>query len=352
MPIELCGYDLLDEVKDERDGTVYKAVRKADHQEVFVKVYKHKDNHVYRSASQQTFDIAHEIILSDPPYPANVNYMQTRVFPTGVNGSIYQFFLKPGVRKPGNWAITTVRVAKNRVKQTGRDNLKVLDLGCGSGVVGIMLGLQPGVGEVVLTDIDPKAIESARINAEWLGLTHYRLYQGDLFGAVPPGEKFDMILFTPPFYPSLIQAEDKLADIGGPQGIELAERYASTVRDYLSDEGCSVMYMAEYIPYRKVHDILSEHGLSTEIEQRDILYPYEPKFNFPPANEILWKDELEPHCNFRFTDYEFEGRKFLGFKMLHLISRKAHQGGDSESAQDQARQPVDPAQTAGRQGNS
>ena len=46
---------------------------------------------------------------------------------------VYEFSLKPGVRKPGYWSTTTVRVARDVISKIDNDNLAVLDLGCGEG---------------------------------------------------------------------------------------------------------------------------------------------------------------------------------------------------------------------------
>ena len=72
---------------------------------------------------------------------------------------------------------------------------RVLDLGCGWGAVGVALGKRwPGL-EIVMTDINSRAVELARRNLAENGVTATVL-QGDGFDAVEG--RFDTIVTNPP----------------------------------------------------------------------------------------------------------------------------------------------------------
>ena len=72
---------------------------------------------------------------------------------------------------------------------------RVLDLGCGWGAVGVALGKRwPGL-EIVMTDINSRAVELARRNLAETGVTATVL-QGDGFAAV--SGSFDAIVTNPP----------------------------------------------------------------------------------------------------------------------------------------------------------
>ncbi len=72
---------------------------------------------------------------------------------------------------------------------------RVLDLGCGWGAVGVALGKRwPGL-EIVMTDINSRAVELARCNLAENGVTATVL-QGDGFAAV--SGSFDAIVTNPP----------------------------------------------------------------------------------------------------------------------------------------------------------
>jgi release factor glutamine methyltransferase len=74
----------------------------------------------------------------------------------------------------------------------------VLDMGTGSGLGAICAA--PWAARVVAVDINPAAARCARINALLNGVeARVEVRQGDLFAPVA-GERFDVILFNPPFY--------------------------------------------------------------------------------------------------------------------------------------------------------
>ncbi|MBQ8087550.1 MAG: methyltransferase [Clostridia bacterium] len=70
---------------------------------------------------------------------------------------------------------------------------RVLDLGCGCGLVGIYAARRCGAHNVWMTDIDSKAVEYARRNAQANGAEGVHISCGDAFEAVEASE-FDWIL--------------------------------------------------------------------------------------------------------------------------------------------------------------
>jgi 16S rRNA (guanine1207-N2)-methyltransferase len=74
----------------------------------------------------------------------------------------------------------------------------VLDLGCGYGPVGVAAGrLRPRL-EVVLTDVNERAVELARENLRRNGVANGVALRGGLYGPVA-GRRFDVVLSNPPF---------------------------------------------------------------------------------------------------------------------------------------------------------
>lgn len=72
---------------------------------------------------------------------------------------------------------------------------RVLDLGCGWGAVGVSLGAKdPGL-EIVMTDLNARAVELARRNLLQNGV-HAEVLQGD--GFAPVTGTFDAIVTNPP----------------------------------------------------------------------------------------------------------------------------------------------------------
>lgn len=76
------------------------------------------------------------------------------------------------------------------------DEGRVLDMGCGYGVVGVVAGrLVPGL-EVWMTDINERAVSLARLNLDRNGV-EAEVRQGDLYESVG-GMRFGVVLSNPP----------------------------------------------------------------------------------------------------------------------------------------------------------
>ncbi|MCH5348039.1 MAG: class I SAM-dependent methyltransferase [Oscillospiraceae bacterium] len=97
---------------------------------------------------------------------------------------------------------------------------KVLDLGCGYGVVGILAGKLIGEENVVMCDISEQAIECAKINAALNGVSDIRIILSDGYKNVEEKD-FTMILSNPPYHAdfsvpkSFIELGFKKLAIGG-----------------------------------------------------------------------------------------------------------------------------------------
>ena len=75
---------------------------------------------------------------------------------------------------------------------------RVLDLGCGSGVIGIAAAMA-GAASVTMTDVDLLAVATARENIARSGLSDISAVASDLYGAIHD-QRFDVILSNPPFH--------------------------------------------------------------------------------------------------------------------------------------------------------
>lgn len=76
---------------------------------------------------------------------------------------------------------------------------KLLDLGCGAGLVGIAAAKVLGEENVWMTDVDPAAVRCAAENAKRNGVENVHLCCGDALDAVDVSG-FDWILSNPPYH--------------------------------------------------------------------------------------------------------------------------------------------------------
>lgn len=107
----------------------------------------------------------------------------------------------------------------------------VLDMGTGSGIGAIAAARW--AGRVVAVDINPEAVRCARINILLNRVEHrVEVREGDLFAPVS-GERFDVVLFNPPYYAG--QPADALDRAF--RSTDVAERFAGSLADHLSPQG-------------------------------------------------------------------------------------------------------------------
>lgn len=73
----------------------------------------------------------------------------------------------------------------------------VLDVGCGYGPIGLALAKESKSRQVTMVDINERAVELARLNAQANGLAHVRCLVSDLLRELK-GERFEAIVSNPP----------------------------------------------------------------------------------------------------------------------------------------------------------
>ena len=76
---------------------------------------------------------------------------------------------------------------------------KVLDLGCGYGLVGILAAQQIGTEQVILCDLVPEAVTAAQKNALLNDLPSLQVSQSDAFENITDSD-FTLILSNPPYH--------------------------------------------------------------------------------------------------------------------------------------------------------
>jgi len=116
---------------------------------------------------------------------------KTKKISDTIRGRQYELCTAPGVFSASKVDFGTRALSENMaIGKTDR----VLDLGCGTGTVG-RVAADLTSNEVVLSDINKRACELARMNTQ--GLKNTKVVQGNAFEPVA-NEKFDVILLNPP----------------------------------------------------------------------------------------------------------------------------------------------------------
>jgi release factor glutamine methyltransferase len=140
---------------------------------------------------------------------------------------------------------TLVEVALDRTRDRSMW-MRALDLCTGSGCVAITLARERRTSLFVATDASEDALEVARGNAQRLGAYNVAFRQGDLFAAVDPSLRFDLVTANPPYIvdadmgalqPEIRDHEPRMALTGGRDGLEVVRRIVSGAPAHLVSGG-------------------------------------------------------------------------------------------------------------------
>lgn len=168
----------------------------------------------------------------------------------------------PGVFSP-KYFNDSVWFAKNLPIKTG-DN--VLEIGTGTGAISITL-IDRGADKVLATDINPIAVENAKLNVLHNALDdRIEVRQGDVFSPVKEEEKFDVIFWNVPF----IYTEDteEIPDLEKAlfdPGYKSYERYIKDAVKHLKNNGNIYIAFSSTIGRMDIiEEITKKAGMSIE----------------------------------------------------------------------------------------
>jgi release factor glutamine methyltransferase len=152
----------------------------------------------------------------------------------------------------------------------------VLDLGTGSGAVGLAIASERADATIDLSDLSGAALQIAELNRSTLGFSHVHLYQGAWLEAVPK-RSYDVIVANPPYLgthdPHLntreLGFEPRLALVSGPLGLEALQQIAQAAPSHLKSLG--ELYLEHgYQQGSAVRTLLTAAGFVSVTTHRDL----------------------------------------------------------------------------------
>ncbi len=145
------------------------------------------------------------------------------------------------------WLLEKLEPVKN-------ERLHILDIGTGSGAIGLSLAHALPNATIIATDIAIEALQLSAKNADKNNITNFHLIESDLFANITKQEAFDLIISNPPYIAldewqeldqSVKKWEDKRALLANDQGLAIIDAIIKQAPDFL-----------------KPNQLLKKHGIN------------------------------------------------------------------------------------------
>ncbi|EKX42223.1 hypothetical protein GUITHDRAFT_111786 [Guillardia theta CCMP2712] len=204
--------------------------------------------------------------------------------------------------------------------QKSRQGARVLDLGCGTGLWGLLASkiLNPSI--LVMVDNDPCSVELARNNAASNEIV-CETYCGDLYQAIPADiPPFDVVLCNPPQTGGPLRLKEERPDkYGGEDGADFFDLLARDSGGWIADGGCIIFSQHGLAHPKRVLDSFHSRGYSLRIiaEQERVF----ERDAVNAACEGLWEYQLKAEKEGR-AELELSGERcFTSWQRVYLASR-------------------------------
>ncbi|MDP3026423.1 MAG: methyltransferase [Nanoarchaeota archaeon] len=116
-------------------------------------------------------------------------------------------------------------------------HIKILDMGSGSGIQA-QTCKQLGFNNILTADINKEAIKNLKKQG-------FKSIHSDLFSNINKKEKFDLIIFNPPYLPE--HKYDKEKDTtGGKKGFETILAFLQQAKPFLNKEGAILLLFSSF----------------------------------------------------------------------------------------------------------
>jgi release factor glutamine methyltransferase len=170
---------------------------------------------------------------------------------------------------------TALRSVLATVERKG--HCSILDLGTGTGAIGLALMSKVGAAHVVATDIAGPALETAAANARALGFDdRFRTIRSDWFENVEG--VFDVIVSNPPYIrtadiaglaPEVRLHDPRAALDGGADGLDAYRVVSGEAADYLDSEG-RIVVETGFDQHLQIIALFEQSGYVCESREKDL----------------------------------------------------------------------------------
>jgi len=160
----------------------------------------------------------------------------------------------------------TILIA-DRLSRVVEEGDRVLDVGTGCGMLAIIAANR--AMKVVATDVNPHAVECAKLNTEINQLaSKIDVRLGSLFQPIRKAEWFDVIIFNAPYLPSSSSEEKSWigrAWAGGPTGRQLIDQFIKEAPRYLNKDGTILLVQSSLADVSETLEKLQDAGFTARV---------------------------------------------------------------------------------------
>ncbi len=167
------------------------------------------------------------------------------------------------VYAPAEDSLLAAGFIEEYLSRDGRRGLRILDVGTGTGILGISAARGSNAGVVTFSDVNPDAVELAKQNCDSnRELMHgrCRFAVSDLFSGIDG--RFDVVIFNAPYLRREAGPRSRSSEWwdGGKDGIEVSARFLSGVSDHLESGGAVFLVYSSLGNVRKLKRLIRESG--------------------------------------------------------------------------------------------
>lgn len=166
----------------------------------------------------------------------------------------------------------TEELVENTIKYINKyfpEPVDIIDLGTGSGVIGLTLEKKVSTKSVDLIDISKEALEVTHINCEKLS-SKANIIESDMFSSVE--KKYDVIISNPPY----IKTEEEIESIvkenepyialyAGPNGLDCYQKILENIKDHMK-ERCLIAFEIGYTQKEDLKQLISKYLPTSKVE--------------------------------------------------------------------------------------
>lgn len=183
------------------------------------------------------------------------------------------FIVNPNVLIPRPETERLIDIALNKLDNSSE--LRILEVGTGSGCIAVTLGLEIPNSYIYAVDISPNALEVANINKQRQKAENVNFLEMDILKFIPD-ETFDCLISNPPYIPKeelkvlmkdVKDYEPLIALTDNSDGLIFYKKFADIASNIIKPGGYIILEVGLKDHPKLVSRLFSELGYKTQLEK-------------------------------------------------------------------------------------